>query len=758
MYSFKNKVKDWSLHHPFLTILLVSALAVVINCYPVIFCGKSYVSPTCVSTLVYGWWPSASGMPPTTTYVPQHGSDAGATMWWMVPLGFIESRSLLEQGEIPLWNRYSHAGNTLIGQAVSQLGDPLQLIVILGRGSAVAWDIKYLTAKFIFCVGFGLLILRLFKSLGLSLIFTAFAAYCGAFFYIANHPVFFVFCYAPWILLSALALLDLSSKHYLGWGLVWLAANIGCFNGGHVEVSVDLIGGLNLAAVTYALIVGRNAAGRAKVISRMATATLLFLGLTAPVWLSFISALDGAYTVHQEVKVVQLPFTALPRIFDDLFYPFLTSDYASLASPTAGLLALLGCVLSVVRWKLWRREPFFWINIGAIGLWSGCVFGWVPAFVLASIPLLNRVGHVFVDFSYLVVIHLMIQSAYGFYSLTRQRVENFNRRHPSVCMLALSLASFMFFYSLFHFGLYSFGNAQWMLTPGPRVALDGFSPAINRIKTDQSGPFRVTPLHLSFSGDYLAVYGLEDIRSSEPVSNGEYIQLISKFPGMRFDDDWIIQVEDMLQAQPLLNLLNVKYLLANPTNQAPAAADFRVADRSDFLVMENLEAWPRAFFTDKVAVIPSNEEFIKHLLKNGRQPFVALTPKEMAKQPGLQQLEEAGPATVLAATNYQLLPNSTAFYVHATSAGVVCLTEGQAKDFTATANNTPKQVLTVNRAFKGIYLDQPGDYHIKFTYRPRYWRLVCILFWMAAGSVIALAVLSVAKIRRPSGMAGLHHE
>jgi len=61
-------------------------------------------------------------------------------MWWEVPVGFIESRSLLEQHELPLWNRYSHAGDTLIGQAISMLGDPLQWIVILGQGSAGAWD------------------------------------------------------------------------------------------------------------------------------------------------------------------------------------------------------------------------------------------------------------------------------------------------------------------------------------------------------------------------------------------------------------------------------------------------------------------------------------------------------------------------------------------------------------------------------------------------------------------------------------------
>ena len=65
------------------------------------------------------------------------------------------------------------------------------------------------------------------------------------------------------------------------------------------------------------------------------------------------------------------------------------------------------------------------MNSGAIMLWGGCVFGWVPAAVLAAIPLLNRVGHVYTDFSYLLVIHLTIQSAYGFKCLAQEK--NFRR-------------------------------------------------------------------------------------------------------------------------------------------------------------------------------------------------------------------------------------------------------------------------------------------------------------------------------------------
>jgi hypothetical protein len=299
----------------------------------------------------------------------------------------------------------------------------------------------------------------------------------------------------------------------------------------------------------------------------------------------------------------------------------------------------------------------------------------------------------------------------------------------------------------YRFALYhcSWGNDDSLMLPGPRVVLNAPSRAVDGIMADSSGPFRVVGLGQSFFGDYSAVYELEDIRSCAPLSNGEFINLFRDFPGVKFDGGWVMQVADPVQAEPLLNLLNVKYLLARPDVSDHERSGFRLTERSDFGVLENLQVWPRAFFANQVVSISSNEKFINHLLKNGKQPFIALTREEIEKQPGLQQLETTNQAAISPATNYRLLPNSTEFDIHAPSTGIVCLTEGQAKDFTALANNESKEVLTVNRAFKGIYLGQPGDYHIKFIYRPRHWRLACACFWISAGAVILWALTSIIR-------------
>ena len=786
----------WNARHPVLAIVLVSLFAVVINCHPVIFCGRSYVSPLSTGLTVYSWGPQLPGMRPALA-LRVHGSDTAAMMIQGVPWGFVETRSLMQHGELPLWNRYGHAGSVFLGQAVTMLGDPLQLIVVLGRGSAAAWDLKFLTAKFLFCIGFGLLVQRLLGSQPLALLYAALAAYCGAFYFINNHQAFFVFSYAPWILASALALLDWRASHYFRWGLVWLLVNFACFNAGHVEMAVVLIGGLNLSAVICALLGCRTAVEWATVLGRMTVGTMIFFGLTAPVWISFLVALAGAYSVHSEIHVVQLPFECLSGAFDDMLYLIhQPNDSFNALAPGTSLLVFVGCVLSVSRRRQLRGNPFFWINSCAIVLWGGCIFGWVPVPLLAAIPFLNRDGHTYTDFSYLLVLHLTLQSAYGFKMLAQEA--NLRRAAMDLFCAILVFAGMLMancfsglqrpipwnylwcagtgavgapllfaywkhiwrqisaarwtailllgFAAQFRFGLYCSGDQDLLLLAGPRMMLDAPSPAIEKIKTGASDPFRVVGLQCSLYGDYAAVYGLEDIRSSEPLTSGGYLDLLRNFPGIQFDHHWLIEVKNPVAAQPLLNLLNVKYLLAVPGVTLPSWLAFRITDQSDFGVVENLEAWPRAFFTDQVVPIATTEEFIQHLVRHGQRPFVALTPREIATHLGLRKLAAARPAVVQAATNYQPLANSTAFEIHAPSAGVVCLSEGQARDFIATANGEPKTVLTVNRAFKGIYLDQPGDYHIKFSYRPRHWHLACDLFFAAVGVAITLASLRAFRI------------
>jgi hypothetical protein len=277
-----GKISQLAARHPVLTVFLAALLAVTINCYPLIFCDRSLVSSGCFHPLVYDSSPTLPGSSSALAF-SQHGSDSAAAMLWSVPAGFIASRSLLQDGELPLWNRYGHAGEPFLGQAISMVGDPLHLIVIFGQGAAGAWDIKFLAAKFLFSAGFGLLILRLLGRVPLAMLFSALAAYCGAFYFIDNHPVFFSFSYSPWVLLCAMAMLDLRGKHRLGWGLLWLTANVACFNGGHVEVGVVLIAGLNLAALVWALSRCRSVAQLTAVLTRIGMGTVLFLGLTAPV-------------------------------------------------------------------------------------------------------------------------------------------------------------------------------------------------------------------------------------------------------------------------------------------------------------------------------------------------------------------------------------------------------------------------------------------------------------------------------------------
>jgi len=86
------------------------------------------------------------------------------------------------------------------------------------------------------------------------------------------------------------------------------------------------------------------------VLGRMTVAAGLFLGLTAPVWMSFFGALDGAFTAHAEVRIHQLPagFCRVHLMISCTCCCGRTMLFPAVA-PGTSLLVLCGCVLSVLH-------------------------------------------------------------------------------------------------------------------------------------------------------------------------------------------------------------------------------------------------------------------------------------------------------------------------------------------------------------------------------------------------------------------------
>ena len=199
----------------------VALASVTLSCYPIVFFGKSFVSPNIVrSYMLYPTIPTLPGYEDRRVEETK-GSDTGAMLWQNLPYSSIESRALFRDRQLPLWDRWNSAGTTLLGQGLSMLGDPLHFLVLAFGGAAWAWDVKFLIAKVLFCWGIGLSVLFAVKHLPSAMLLTFSSAFIGFFYHRFNHPAFFSMCYAPWILCAWLGLARARSK---GGEIAWAAA------------------------------------------------------------------------------------------------------------------------------------------------------------------------------------------------------------------------------------------------------------------------------------------------------------------------------------------------------------------------------------------------------------------------------------------------------------------------------------------------------------------------------------------------------
>jgi hypothetical protein len=403
----------WLADRPARAIAIVAVITVVASSYPVIFLGKSIVAPNNGTILLYEDFPTLPGYRDRTVGNPS-GADIGAIMWSHLPLSMLQHDALFRDGELPLWNRYNSTGTVLFGQGQSMFGDPLHLFIIAADGATWAWELKYLVAKWLLACGLGLCVIRLTGHLPSALLVTFAANFIGFFPFRLNHPAFFSFCYALWVLYFWLRIA--TAPRWTGaarWSAALILANWTLMNSGTVKEAYMLLLTLNFAGPCALLFAPLAARERIVRFGLVAAAGVVFVCLSAPVWITFLDSLKESYTGYNAVTAFQVQPSLALGFFDEiLLRPFWVNE--TVYNPSANFLFLTGVLAFLVYLRVTTANRIvFGLALAAL-LPLSIVFGLVPPLWIVQLPFLGNVAHIDNSFGVGLILILIVLAGVGF--------------------------------------------------------------------------------------------------------------------------------------------------------------------------------------------------------------------------------------------------------------------------------------------------------------------------------------------------------
>ena len=459
----------WARGKPGRALILAAGLGTLVANYPVVFAGRSIVTPSFNVALLYGQNPWLPGFQSVEVADP-HKADVAALLWHHLPLSMIERRSILRDGELPLWNRYDSGGSPLLGQGQSCFGDPLNLLPILADGAAWSWDLKFLIAKWILALGLGLCAWRCSRNLPASLLLAASAPFMGYFVYRINHPAIFSLCYSPWILYCWLRALESPSVRGAAlWFSALVAANWSVMNSGTVKEAYTLILSLNFSGLCVLLSVRRPLGLKAALLGGAVLAGVIFALVGAPVWWTFLRALKASYTSYNSPLAFQLEPSMVLGLFDEAFYrPFQLES--GVVNPSANMIVLAGLLWAAVRWRSLALDRTAIALLASSLPAFALAFGVVPPGLVSRIPFLGNILHVDNTFSCSLIVILAVASSVGWREAF-ERLGSRGGRREGAFVVALVLILWM---ALLGTAQAIVRTAYWERTWGKLITVDPF--------------------------------------------------------------------------------------------------------------------------------------------------------------------------------------------------------------------------------------------------------------------------------------------
>lgn len=778
-------------------------LAVAIQAHPVIFFGRSYVSPDNGGHMLYEDRPTVPGNQPSLP-VDTMGSDTGALLFQHLYYPMVQ-RDALAHGEWPLWNRYSLAGVPLLGQGQSMFGDPFNFLTIATDSAAWAWDLRFVVARWLFAAGLGLVVWRLAGHLGAALLVTIASAFIGFSSYRLAHPANFSVCYAPWILWAWTRLIDARSPRQETIALAALVlVNWTVLTSGTVKEAYMLLVGLNFAGALLALLHPANRPRRWRVLTLASAAGAGFVLLTAPLWLSFVVALRHSFTSYDQPTAFPLPLPHFIGFFEDLFHRQ-TTPQENVAAPALNLFFLLPVLWWLVQPRLWRSDRLGLALVLAALPAFALAYGLVPVPVILRLPVIQSISHVGNTFSCVLLVLVAVLAGLALRdALTRLREPGWARTcglmalgggalaaayflttrgvpkspfflgylpgvvaasialpfaarrfardpaRPAPLVVALALGLPLLFWrhgqqlgTVFHHYAYS---------PGARVDFHAPSPAAALVDAHrrEQPPGRVVGWGNTLYAAYNTLLRWEGLYGVDALRNRHFHELAAAFDLKRvWIWDGVNADAEAGRLVPAHDVLNVTHYVASRREPPRATHTLVHLGARDLDVYHSPDAWPRAFFTDRLARYAQPAEFVDRVLQGERRPFAAMQAGDSIP---LELPANLDGRAIVAARDYRLTPNSTQFVVEAPAAGIVVLTEAwYERDFQVTVNGAPAPYFRVNHAFKGVALPAAGRYTIRFEYWPQHFT---VALWAGLAGLVLLPLAGLWWCRRPAGTAG----
>ncbi len=410
--SVGRTLGSWIGTHPRTALAAVAAVAVAASCFPVVFCGKSFVSPNNGALCLYDEYPTLPGAPvgPVERW---NNSDVNATPWAHLPYSMVTRDAVLRDHELPLWNRYVMNGLTLLGQGQSMPGDPLFWIGVCADGAAWAWDLRYLVSKWLFAFGIGLLVWKTTQRLPAALLLAASSAFLGFFSYRFNHPAFFSICYSPWILLCWLKAAWAPDLRTAGRAaLLLIGANWLELNSGTGKEAAMLTLTMNAAGGLMVLFSEGAWSLKWKTLSCMAAGCAAFVMLSAPLLAVFLDALRRGFTIYDMPEVHQLPAGLLIGLFDELFSRELMADEFHVL-PALNFLVFAGLLWALADYRRTLRDRAARSLAVAVMLPLALVLGIIPPGWIQRLPFFRNIIHVDNTFICTLIVPLIVLAGFG---------------------------------------------------------------------------------------------------------------------------------------------------------------------------------------------------------------------------------------------------------------------------------------------------------------------------------------------------------